>query len=150
MTRKIVIFVVIFIIGLLGYTSWNTRQARAFWRDTSIPCLSGGHTNATQHIHQSLVITVDGAPETIPANIGIDSLCMAEVHTHDTDGKIHVETAATNTVYTLADFFAIWGKPVVRDGYDNRITVNGKSVATPVEVILHDHDVIGIDYTTQK
>lgn len=138
------------VIGLFVYASLSTKQARTFWENTNIPCLSGGHTNALQHIHQNVSIMVDGVSEKIPGNIGINSLCMAEVHTHEADGRIHVETAQQNKNYTLGDFFTVWGKPFIRDGYVSKITVNGVSVETPTEVPLRDHDMIVISYTSQS
>ena len=73
---------------------------------------------------------IDGQSATIPANIGIDSSLwqdhsldqyssmpdmpdgmsgMAPLHTHDTSGRIHVESRVSRE-YTLGEFFRIWGQ----------------------------------------
>ncbi len=149
-SRTIFLIIIIVAIGFLGYGSWTSKKLHAFWKETNIPCLPGGHTNAKQHIHQTLTITVDGTVEVIPANIGVDSLCMAEVHTHETDGQIHMETPEESTTHTLADFFTVWGTSFDRDGFTETITVNDKAALTPDEVILKDADVIAVTYTSEK
>ena len=42
-----------------------------------------------------------------PANIGIGQTCMYWVHTHATDGIVHVEAPASVTP-TLGDFLDLW------------------------------------------
>ena len=81
------------------------------------------------HIHPRLEIFIDGQQATIPANVGIDPNLwknrtlerygmpmpemkempyMSPIHTHDTSGTLHLESTA-NRIYTLGDFFDIWG-----------------------------------------
>ena len=50
---------------------------------------------------------VDGQLLAPPANIGIGQTCMYWVHTHGTDGIVHVEAPASVTP-TLGDFFDLW------------------------------------------
>jgi len=69
----------------------------------------------TEHIHAHLAIDHAGKPVVVPANIGIITaayavLCLYWLHTHDDSGTIHVEAPGGN--FTLADFFAVWGKPL--------------------------------------
>jgi hypothetical protein len=69
-----------------------------------------------QHWHPHLRIEHRGAPVTIPANIGLVTaayavLCIYWLHTHDDSGTIHVESPLAQ-VFTLADFFAVWGEPL--------------------------------------
>jgi hypothetical protein len=75
------------------------------------------------HIHVHLTIFVNGLPRRIPLGIGIapprtgvntpngffvaSGSCFAWLHTHASDGIIHVESPAPMT-YTLGDFFDIW------------------------------------------
>jgi hypothetical protein len=60
------------------------------------------------HIHQHLDVYVNGKRVTVPALIGIyDNSFVTEVHTHQTDGIIHVESAK-NRPYTLGQFFGEW------------------------------------------
>jgi len=69
----------------------------------------GGHFNLAMHIHPNLNIKVNGRGVSLPANIGLSSSYMRPIHTHDGTGKLHVE-APCPRVFTLGDFFSIWGK----------------------------------------
>jgi hypothetical protein len=79
------------------------------------------------HIHVHLTIFVDGKARSIPYGIGIapprmgtstpsgyfvtNGSCFAWLHTHASDGIIHIESPSAKT-YTLGDFFDIWGQPL--------------------------------------
>jgi hypothetical protein len=75
------------------------------------------------HIHAHLTLLVDGQNIAIPAGIGItpprveqqgfvvNGTCFYWLHTHDTTGVIHVESP-TSRLYTLGQFFDIWGMPL--------------------------------------
>jgi hypothetical protein len=75
------------------------------------------------HIHAHLTLLVDGQNIAIPAGIGItpprveqqgfvvNGTCFYWLHTHDTTGVIHVESP-TSQLYTLGQFFDIWGMPL--------------------------------------
>src|SRR5438045_2246489 len=60
------------------------------------------------HIHAHLSIYVNGAPVSQPANIGIasDKSCIYWLHTHRTDGVIHIESPNANK-YSLGTFFKL-------------------------------------------
>jgi hypothetical protein len=115
---------------------------------TEIPCLPNGHQQVATHIHPILTLTVDGEEEIIPGNIGIDGYCMREVHTHDTTGTIHIETAKAGVVYTLTDFFTVWGQNVEREGYAYEIVQDGEMKESVEDVVLIDHSVIELIYTS--
>ncbi len=147
-TKYLLIGAIIVIIILFAVGRITTRSAKATtWADTNIPCLSNGHQNLAMHIHQIVTITVDGKSEVIPANVGIDTTCMAEVHTHDTSGEIHLESSSQKT-YTLGDFFTVWGENIDRPGYTLAVTVDGKPVDDPASLILHDEQRISLVYTS--
>jgi hypothetical protein len=72
------------------------------------------------HLHTHLAIFKDGVRLAIPSFIGIvgndtvpNTFCAYPLHTHDSNGTIHVEPPDTNPV-TLGQFFAIWGQPLLR------------------------------------
>jgi hypothetical protein len=110
---------------------------------------------ATQfHIHPQLAILIDGVRQTIPANIGITNGCMNPLHTHDATGTIHVESPV-KLDFTLADFFAVWGKTFTKDQIlDSKVddshvitmTVNGKPSTDFENLVLKDDDLIVISY----
>lgn len=87
----------------------------------------------TFHVHSHLDVFVNGAPVVVPAGIGIDITnpgvrhgtaadgsdqyggitgcdqpCISPLHTHDTTGVLHTESA-TSTPNTLGQFFTEWG-----------------------------------------
>ncbi len=65
----------------------------------------------TYHVHSHLDVFVDGQRQQVPANIGILSSpsCLFWLHTHDTDGIIHVEAPQTRN-FTLGQFLNIWNQ----------------------------------------
>ena len=78
------------------------------------------------HIHAHLAVYVGGSARQIPAGIGTvepsvsqtsrgplasATRCYYWLHTHSTDGVIHIESPAQRT-YTLGDFFDIWRQPL--------------------------------------
>ncbi len=76
-----------------------------------IPCDTAAHDNET-HYHAHLEVYVNGQPVTVPGDIGRQSPgCLYWLHTHDTDGIIHIEAPKDQT-YKLGQFFDIWGQPL--------------------------------------
>jgi hypothetical protein len=99
----------------------TTPSAPAGWAaplDTSaaaqqagLPML--GQEVLTVHYHAHLDVIVDGQPITVPAGIGIDNIrqAISPLHTHDTSGIVHIESAQ-NIPFTLGQFFTEWGQPL--------------------------------------
>jgi hypothetical protein len=85
------------------------------------------------HIHAHLTIFVDGKPRRVPAGIGLapplevdetsagvfvaGATCFMWLHTHSADGIIHTESPVQR-VYTLGNFFDIWGSRSVATASD--------------------------------
>src|SRR3989338_8008390 len=90
------------IIVLFAWPRLNNpnRATIAVWKDSDVDCLPS-HQNAVLHIHTGLRIFTDGKAEVIPANIGIVGGCMAELHTHEQDGVIHIESVNSGKTFTL-------------------------------------------------
>src|SRR3954470_20870527 len=67
------------------------------------------------HIHQHLVLLDHGKSVVIPPNVGQPATrrCLYWVHTHTSDGIIHIESPQMRT-FTLGEFFLIWGKPLTK------------------------------------
>jgi hypothetical protein len=89
-------------------------------------------------VHAHLSIFLDGVALAIPRHIGIIELtptseCHYPLHTHDASGMLHTH-AATPTLFTLGQFFAIWGQPLQRSN------VAGLS-GLPVKVYVTDAGV---------
>ena len=78
------------------------------------------------HIHAHLAVFKNGQPYTLPAGVGIPGShavqtnqgpiasggsCIYWLHTHTTDGVIHIESPS-KAIYTLGDFFDEWHQPL--------------------------------------
>jgi hypothetical protein len=80
------------------------------------------------HIHAHLQVYVNGQPRALPAAIGMlgpvaqqtaygpfygAQQCIYWLHTHASDGIIHIESP-TKRIYTLGNFFDEWRQPLSR------------------------------------
>ena len=111
------------------------------------------HDSLRQHFHPEIKITVDGEPVKIPANVGVSRGSFRYMHTHDDSGKIHIESPS-NHVFSLADFFTVWGKEFSNECVDNNcgnvvVRVNGNVIDSATDYILQDGDNILIDVSTK-
>jgi hypothetical protein len=63
-----------------------------------------------QHFHVHLDVLVDGKAVPVPADLGIEPAGqkMAELHTHDTTGVLHIEAPTTGKRYVLGQLFTEW------------------------------------------
>ena len=128
---------VVAIIALL-FLPKGPQTASALAVD-GIPCDSLEHTD--YHTHTHLDIFIDGKAQPLPGYIGIEgpSNCLFWLHTHSTDGIIHME-APHITVMTLGQLFDIWQKtandvtqfpqPVSFNNGQPTVYVNGQKLAT--------------------
>lgn len=109
------------------------------------------------HFHTHLDVLVDGKPVTVPANLGISGGgAMAELHTHDTSGVLHVEAPAKGKRYTLGQLFDEWGVRLsataiggLRDGGGRTLAayVDGKETpGDPGRIALAPHREIALAY----
>ena len=136
--------ILIAILLLLGVTAYLLLTYVA--PGGGLPCVSG--EGRAYHWHTDLRITSGGNPVTIPGNIGISFTCMEVLHTHTTDGRIHIEpdTPEQARVYTIGEFFQVWRKPF---GSPTRMLVNGTLVSPSANVGLFDlPNTIEIDYAS--
>lgn len=122
----------------VAFSFLSEKPQGMLWAYTDVPCLPNGHQSAAMHIHSKLTLVVDDVPELIPSGIGDTATCMAEVHTHDASGSIHIESAEIKQ-YTMGDFFAVWGKSIEREGYNLTASVSGVRVDNPSEIALQDN-----------
>src|SRR5207245_9072236 len=79
------------------------------------------------HIHAHLTVFVNGKARLVPYGIGIapplagqttkagafvtQGKCFSWLHTHASDGLIHIESPIQKT-FTLGEFFDVWGQPL--------------------------------------
>lgn len=108
------------------------------------------------HIHQHLAIFDHGKPLGVPEDVGRPLIagCFYWLHTHTPDGIIHVESPTLH-VYTLGQFFAVWGVPLSRTnvagakpkpGEKVTVWVDGSPYAgDPAKIELMQHLDVTID-----
>jgi hypothetical protein len=120
------------------------------------------------HIHAHLAIYVDGRSQAVPYGIGIPNpqvdnssgepfvvggSCFYWLHTHTTDGVIHIESPDQRT-YTLGNFFDIWGQTLSATQVGSNkgaVTayVNGQRyTGDPRQITLTPHAVIQLNVGT--
>jgi hypothetical protein len=98
-----------------------------------------GPMGTVEHYHPRLRIIIDGKDVPIPANIGVDPTtgAMSAVHTHETDGTIHIEADTAGETFTLGQLFTQWGVTLTptqiggvkaKDGQQVNLTSNGAPV----------------------
>ncbi len=152
MKNKYIWLGIILLIILAALFAWPKftnpyREKIKKWNDLGIECLISGHQNISLHIHPKLTIVVDGAKQTIPSEIGIVRDCMAEIHTHDASGTIHIESVSEGRKFKLNDFFAVWGESMDKLGYKLEITVDGAPSSLLGELIMTDKQQITLKYS---
>ncbi len=132
----------------LGQPNYNENT------DLSTICVSG---DGVYHIHPKLSIYINEGPYTIPDGIGVSGNCHRPLHTHSSDGTIHVESPIPGHIRPayLRDFFKTWGRPFSADKLldyqadeTNTITmtVDGQSSTAYGDLILRDKMQIFIRY----
>ena len=120
------------------------------------------------HIHAHLAILANGQQRTVPLGIGIPDAqtenttagpfavsgsCFYWLHSHATDGVIHIESPDQRT-FTLGDWFDIWGQTlsttrVAGDSGAVIAYVNGQRyTGDPRSIQLTAHAVIQLDVGT--
>ena len=138
----------------------NATELPARVTDLGLPALTASEQLAF-HIHQNVQIFIDGKPVQIPAYIGIDTIDqkISVIHTHGTDGVAHVESPVQR-VFTLRDFFGVWGlnfTPTSIGGFENgdgkslQVYLNGALYpGDPTTLPLKNHEVIVVTYGTPQ
>ena len=117
------------------------------------------------HIHAHLLVYADGRPRALPAAIGLigpvaeqttagpfygAQRCYYWLHTHASDGIIHIESPSKR-VYTLGNFFDEWRQPLSRTqvaSAKGKVTafLNGKRwTRDPRAIPLLPHALIQLD-----
>jgi hypothetical protein len=142
-----------------GKPPWPANSATLSERLPSLALNSLAQEALAFHIHQHLDLYVDGQHVTVPQYIGFgvnpttnQAQFLTELHTHRTDGIVHVESAQ-RLDYQLKQFFGEWGVRLTakclgsfKGSCDNlQWWVNGvKRTGNPANLILKNHEEIVI------
>jgi len=108
-------------------------------------CLN--HDGLARHDHATLQIFINGEQEVIPANVGImTDICnkdgeeMHAVHTHDSSGKLHIESNEDIDI-PIGVFFDIWGHHFDETGiFEYRVNSTHELVMTVGGQEINDYD----------
>ncbi len=133
------------IIAGIGFLAVNEFVGRTSV-DVPIDGIQCGSSQESYHIHAHLALWHGSRQILVPANIGRSHYgCFYWLHTHRTDGIIHIE--APRTVHsTIGTFFDVWGVPLGRSQvwtlrlkpgeqmriYVNRVLYRGDSRSIPL------------------
>ena len=128
----------------------NINPYSPYNANTPVTEMCVDHAAIPYHYHVTLRIVISGSQHTIPGDVGRTptSPCMRPLHTHATDGVIHIESPVPHE-FTLRDFFTVWGQPFNSRqilGYSSgggrsiTMTVNGAS-STEFETYVFPHIV---------
>jgi len=113
-----------------------------------------GPMGTAEHYHPQLRIIIGDKDAPIPANIGVDPTtgAMSAVHTHETDGTIHIEADTVGETFTLGQLFTQWGVTLTptqiggvraKDGQQLIVTSNEMPIAgDPMDLRLEPDQVI--------
>jgi len=155
----------ILLLGIMAFTFLHIQSDPI--NNTTYPPINGIPCDTAQnayHIHVHLTIYINGKSVTIPKNIGIasDGSCFYWIHTHTSDGIIHIEAPQKQSNLALDDFLTIWHDGFAKLNFPPELTqstgwkifVNGQpftgTVAAPIntEVTLSSHDIVTLEYGT--
>lgn len=146
---------------LTGPPPWprNVQGLRLRLAELGLPALAAEGT--ALHYHDHLDVFVNGKRVTVPAGIGIapNEEFFSPLHTHDTTGIVHVESAEPRA-FTLGEFLEVWGVPLTArclGGYCSTgglhvcVYVNGRLLAgDPRRLTLQPHQEILVAFGTRS
>jgi len=138
-----------------------TGAAFALGKDTGAAIKAAGlpalpTEGSVAHYHAHLDVIVNGAPVTVPANIGIDvtNRAISPLHTHTPDGIVHIE-AEQDANFTVGQLLTEWGVKIDKNCLATYCTddknqflafKNGKAEADPAGIVFKGHDEVVLWY----
>ncbi|MHB8258148.1 MAG: hypothetical protein ACYDHY_11545 [Acidiferrobacterales bacterium] len=147
----------------LGKTAFAAGDTRQGGNGQVVDGIEGsGHEMLKTHLHVHVSLFYHGKQLAIPDGIGIvkpftviHGFVAAGsgyywLHTHDATGIVHIESP-NRRVYTLGNFFDIWGKPLNEHNVAGltgqvRAYVNGRPVFGKIrDIVLKAHDQITLE-----
>lgn len=131
-----------------------TKDPAAAIKAAGLPALTAEGSAA--HYHAHLDVTVNGAPVTVPANIGIDNAnrSISPLHTHTPDGIVHIE-ADQDANFTVGQLLTEWGVKVdtrclatfCADDKNQLLAFkNGQAEPDPSAIVFKAHDEVVLWY----
>jgi hypothetical protein len=101
-----IVLLIGFMVGLfVGVTFQKTKA------EPQIQCYQTIQLNRlVYHWHERLLVQQGGKQLIVPAQIGFLNGKICNIHTHLTDGIIHIETFSGVPKFTLGQFLDMWNK----------------------------------------
>lgn len=135
-----------------GQPPWP-RPADTIQRADAAGLQVGNSEGTAVHFHVHLDIIVNGTPVSVPADLGIGTTSLAELHTHDATGVLHIEAPA-NGRFVLGQLFDEWNVRLddthlggLTDGTTGSLAayVNGQRITSnPAAIELKSHEEIAL------
>lgn len=164
------IAVIVLAVGLTAYfiasahsqNGQNAALAQETPVNPSYPAIDGINCDQLEqtayHVHAHVSIYIKGQLSLVPSQTGIapDGSCFYWLHTHNTDGIIHIEAPAKTTP-TLGNFLDIWdskfstlGYPIqLADPSNWKVWIDGKPYTGNFRNIhLQAHELITLAYNS--
>ena len=79
---------------------------------------------------------------TLPAGLGLAKGCAREIHVHENDGLLHIESVDPAKEHTLVQVFALFGHPefltAEKNGRKTVVVADGQVVVEPGKLVLRN------------
>lgn len=147
--KYIALGVIAAIVSVAAYvisSSDNTIDTK-FPSIDGIPCETQEYS--TFHVHAHMDIFVNDQHVGIPAQIGITNTCLYWLHTHTSDGIIHIESPKERefTIGQFLDILRTTSKITSIPDNEPEIFINGNLVSTNLNnTAMNAHDEIVLVY----
>ncbi len=147
------IFFILIVVGIS--TVWYIGAKNRASAEQTTDEATNTVPNYPIHWHPQLTIIINEEEQAIPANIGLSGPTHAPVHTHETNGTIHIENNyPTKNNMRVGYFFDVWDKEFSEncifeyctDKGTITMTVNGIENKEFEKYIMADGDIIVIEY----
>jgi hypothetical protein len=159
---SIIAAVILFAGGIYAYATYANAQSQtptisnsAYQPIDNVYCDKQEQT--TVHYHAHVTIYINGQQTKIPQGVGIasDNSCLYWLHTHDTQGIIHIESPADHT-FTLGNFLDEWGTQFSQLGYPSQFDLSGWKVYVDGQpytgdlhkIVLKSHQLVTLAYNS--
>jgi len=125
-------------------TNIVTQQVRA--QDPLYQCISS--EDQPYQAYVTIFVTVDNQEIVVPKDIGITPDCVRPIHTHDTNGYIHIAYEKPHD-FRLGHFLWYWNFDILK--YDATVYVNGFDVGEKyLDTVLEDGMSIRMDFRSKN
>jgi archaellum component FlaF (FlaF/FlaG flagellin family) len=118
-------------------TSWSPNYANLATTLKGLK-LPGAGNAMHNHIHMDMLI--NGNSVQVPAKIGLGTDAESPLHTHDTSGIVHVESALANFSPKLGQVFDVWGLSFTANNIGGYTTNNTSKLSVYINGTLYNGD----------